>query len=963
MTNQSIPLYTIGYGSRTIDEFIAALKQQDIAFLIDVRSAPYSRHKPEFSKEPLEQALNAAQIRYVFMGDTLGGRPEDRACYTDDKPDYAKMAETPAYQQGIARLQTAFAQQQRVVLMCAEGKPEQCHRTHLIGASLTELAIPVMHIDETGTLLDQSAVIARQTATASKAQKGDSASTLQQPLLADDLGNEKSDAAQSATVDEPPDFPPLPDFDEEPPAGLWDDFAVDDEWQAPPPSTTSLAPIQQYESAHGALSQVFGYETFRPLQEEIITNILAQRDTLVIMPTGGGKSLCYQLPALLFDGLTLVVSPLIALMQDQVAALQSAGVAAAFLNSTLAAVDYHATLQAAKQGQLKLLYMAPETLLRPDILATLQASNLQLLAIDEAHCVSQWGHDFRPEYRQLVTVRQRFPDAVCVALTATATPRVQEDIKQSLGFRDENEFVSSFDRQNLFIGVESKLNIAEQVIEFLRAHADQSGIVYCSTQKKVEDLAATLNANDIKALPYHGGMDSASRHRNQRAFMVDDVPVMVATIAFGMGVDKPDVRFVLHVDLPQDVESYYQQIGRAGRDGERADCLLLFGYGDVHTIQHFIRQGAASEADGRLHRLQTMVNWAETNDCRRRDLLGYFGQRYMVENCEMCDNCVQPEQELVDLTIPAQKFLSCVIRTGERFGQGHIINVLRGSQAQNIRKWNHDQLSTHGIGQEHSDATWKYLVNQFMQQDLLVRDLHGGLAVSEKGRAVLRGEQVWGTLQEERLQRMSGGDALPANYEIALFEQLRNERKRLADAEDVPPYMIFADRSLQEMATYLPHTPESFGTMHGVGQAKVARFAEIFLPIIVAYCRERDLEERPKQGKAKVVRVGTMKSRADEVGELFYAGHSLDQIANHFNVKRQTVVNNLAKYIDGDNLVDMDRLIDESTLDSAQQQAILAAFDEHGAAALRPIFEALGGKVEYDEIHLWRVIYRLRGMG
>lgn len=814
-----------------------------------------------------------------------------------------------AYQQAIARLQNAFTQQNGVALLGVAAQPSACHRAQRIGVSLQRLQIPVTHIDEHGAVQTQEEVMWA--------------------------------SANDALV------------------------MMDAEEDAFYPEPLEMLPTRErvvYKNSLDVLKTVYGYEQFRPLQAEIIDNILSRRDTLVIMPTGGGKSLCYQVPALLLDGLTLVVSPLIALMQDQVAQLQGAGVAATYLNSTLAPADYHAVLQNASTGQLDLLYMAPETLLRPDILTTLEGCRLVAMAIDEAHCISQWGHDFRPEYRQIVSVRQRFPDSVCVALTATATPRVQEDIKRSLSFQQENEFISSFDRKNLFISVEPKLNMAEQVIEFLQKHPEQSGIIYCSTQRHVDDLAATINANGLNALPYHAGLDTATRIQNQRAFMVDDVRVIVATVAFGMGVDKPDVRFVMHVDLPQDVESYYQQIGRAGRDGEQADCLLLFSYGDVHTIQHFIRNGAESEAKGRQYRLQTMVNWAETNDCRRHDLLGYFGEAYTDDNCEMCDNCTRPESSVVDLTVPAQKFLSCVLRTGERFGVGHIIQVLRGSQAQNVRKWQHDQLSTYGIGTEYSEATWKHLAQQFVQQNLLARNLDtGSLSVTETGWAVLRGGLFEGTLQEAHVGRGYGtaAEEAPIRYEIGLFEQLRNERKILADAERVPPYMILSDRSLQELATYLPRSRESFGTIHGVGRAKVERFADIFLPVIDAYCRVHDLEERPKAGKPTIVRVGSMKSRSDEVGEFFAEGKSLDEIAQHYNVKRQTVVTNLAKYVAAGNTIDSERLQAESTLIAEQQTAILAAFDELGSNALRPIFEAMQGQVDYDEIHLWRLIYRL----
>ncbi len=902
--NQPIPIYTIGHANRTPAELIDLLRKQQIDFLIDIRTPAEQDSSADFAPPELTTTLQAAGIRYVSMSNAL----DDSVAAANGALNYPTVRTTASYQQAIGRLQKAFQQQQRVALLGLAAAPDACQRCQLFGASLQALEIPVMHIDQNGVVQTQEAVMW-------------------------DWANQAMEMAN---------------------------FAEDEDPYYEPPRMAASVELPTYSSPADALKRVYGYDTFRPLQEAIVTNVLAHRDTLVIMPTGGGKSLCYQLPALLMDGLTLVVSPLIALMQDQVQALRTAGEAAAFLNSSLAAVDYNATVMDAKAGNLKLLYMAPETLLRPDMLALLTQCNLEAIAIDEAHCISQWGHDFRPEYRQIVAVRQRFPEAVCLALTATATPRVQEDIKQSLGFRDENEFVSSFDRRNLFISVQPKINMAQQVIEFLREHPDQSGIIYCSTQRHVADLAATINANGLSALPYHAGLDHGTRTRNQRAFMVDDVRVIVATIAFGMGVDKPDVRFVMHVDLPQDVEGYYQQIGRAGRDGERADCLLLFGYGDVYTIQHFIDQGADSERQGRQERLRTMVNWAETRDCRRRDLLGYFGERYTVDNCDMCDNCVQPAAELVDLTVPAQKFLSCVLRTGERFGMGHIIGVLRGSQAQNIRKWQHDQLSTHGIGQEYSESTWKHLVQQFVQGDLLTRSMDMGiLSVTELGRAVLRGEKFEGTLQEERYRVSSTPDA-PLPYENMLFERLRVERKRLADADNVPPYVIFSDRSLQEMATYLPQSTESFGAIHGVGRAKVERFADIFVPLIVDYCKEKELEERPKFEKPTVVRVGSMKARSDEVGEFFAEGKSLDAIAEHYNVKRQTVITNLVKYVEAGNVIDGERLQGESTLPAAQQTQVLTAFDEQGDSALRPIFDAMNGQVSYDDLHLLRLVYRLK---
>lgn len=719
--------------------------------------------------------------------------------------------------------------------------------------------------------------------------------------------------------------------------------------------------IKPFTSNHNLpqelLRRVFGYNEFRSRQQEIIANVLQRRDTLVIMPTGGGKSLCYQLPALLLDGLTVVVSPLIALMQDQVDQLRQLGMAAVYLNSTLSAAAYSATVRQVRQGEVKLLYVAPETLLRPDVLALLEQSRLTLLAIDEAHCISQWGHDFRPEYRQLVGVRRRFSQAVCIALTATATPRVQTDIKESLGFRDENEFITSFDRPNLFIAVTPKVNTLRQTLAFLMTHAAQPGIIYCNTQRQVDELSAALVDHNIDCLPYHAGLDSATRQRHQTAFLRDDTPVMVATIAFGMGIDKPDVRFVLHVDLPRDIESYYQQIGRAGRDGLRADCLLLYSYGDVQTIRYFIAQGAASEQAERIQRLQTFVHWAEADACRRRALLAYFGETSAPDSCEMCDNCLAGTRERVDLTVPAQKFLSCVARTRELFGVNYIVQVLRGSQAQEVIQRGHHQLSTYGIGQEFSAEQWKHLARQFIRQGLLVQEMRfGSLKLTAKARAVLKGEPVWGTLAAAPAVAAS---ATTAGYEVALFEQLRTHRKRLADTAGVPPYMVFSDVTLQEMATCLPHSKAAFALLQGVGQQKLARYADEFLPIIVSYCQTHGLEERPRPVTDAPRRLRAGKSRSDEVSEAFAAGQSITELMEAHNVKRQTIISHLDKFVQGGETVAVERLRAESVLPIAVQKRVLAAFCEHGTDFLRPIFEALNGEVSYDELHLLRIIARL----
>ena len=520
-------------------------------------------------------------------------------------------------------------------------------------------------------------------------------------------------------------------------------FLIETDREEPVPSIDAAPPLFQTISSSPLeiLKNVFGHAQFRSLQEEIINHILNGRDTLIVLPTGGGKSLCYQLPALIFNGVTVVISPLISLMEDQVMQLQQRNVSATYLNHTVEYSEYVATMKRVKRGEVKLLYMAPETLMRPEILLMLDESNVSCLAIDEAHCISQWGHDFRPEYRELVTVRERFPNAVCLALTATATPRVREDVGQLLGIPDAAQFVASFDRENLFISVQLKDSVRLQVLEFLNTHPDQSGIIYCRTKKQVESLYQELAARQIPALPYHADLDSATRRRNQESFINDDIQVMVATIAFGMGIDKEDVRFVLHAGLPDAPESYFQEIGRAGRDGNQAECHLLFGYDDTIVVNHFIQQGASTEREGRLQRLNVLVDWATSIECRRKGLLAYFGERYENESCGMCDNCLSAQIDQVDLTAQAQKFLSCVVQTGEIFGEVHIINVLRGSKSRKVINNGHDELPTYGIGSGHSKEEWKHLALQLVQHGLLNRDAqHGSLRTTEKGSAVIKGK-------------------------------------------------------------------------------------------------------------------------------------------------------------------------------------------------------------------------------
>jgi ATP-dependent DNA helicase RecQ len=518
--------------------------------------------------------------------------------------------------------------------------------------------------------------------------------------------------------------------------------------EAVPASASASVPVETIapaatlqQRALQVLRQTFGWPRFLPGQSEVIVRVLQGQDALVVMPTGGGKSLCYELPGLLLEGLTVIVSPLVALMQDQVSQLGAVGVSAACLNHMVPLHEHTAITHRIRCGLIKLLYLAPETLLRPETLVLLEQARLACLAIDEAHCISEWGHDFRPEYRQVQEVRRRFPRAVCLALTATATRRVREDIRRLLGIAEEGEFVASFDRPNLFLAAEPRQDALAQVLSFLEQHRGQAGIIYCGTRKQADELCAALNANDWPALPYHAGLEDTVRQRNQERFLHGAAPLMVATIAFGMGINKADVRFVVHAHLPKDLESYYQEIGRAGRDGLPADCLLLYSQADAIVHRHFINQGTEAERAGREARLQALMRFAGTRECRRGPLLAYFGEK-LEQPCGHCDNCVQPVKgEMVDATDAAQKFLACVKLTGQSFGAAHLIAVLRGSRAAKVLARRHDRLNVFGIGKEHSTKQWRGLAQQFIRLGLLEQDLEfGSLHLTPEGWDVLHGK-------------------------------------------------------------------------------------------------------------------------------------------------------------------------------------------------------------------------------
>ena len=594
------------------------------------------------------------------------------------------------------------------------------------------------------------------------------------------------------------------------------------------------------ETPQQLLQRVFGHAGFRGPQQAIIEHIAAGNDALVLMPTGGGKSLCYQVPALLRDGVGVVVSPLIALMQDQVEALRQVGVRAEFLNSTLNAEAASRVEQALLAGELDLLYVAPERLLTSRFLSLLDRAPVALFAIDEAHCVSQWGHDFRREYRELTVLHERWPDVPRIALTATADPPTQHEIAERLQLDEAEWFVSSFDRPNIRYNVVQKDNGRRQLLDFLGAHRGEAGIVYCLSRKKVEQTAEFLCEQGFKALPYHAGLEAEVRAGNQRRFLREDGVVMVATIAFGMGIDKPDVRFVAHTDLPKSLEGYYQETGRAGRDGEPAEAWLCYGMGDMVLLKQMIEQSEAGEERKQLERrkLDQLLGYCESMQCRRQVLLAGFGETYP-QPCGNCDNCLQPAASW-DATLAAQKALSCVYRTGQRFGVAHLIDVLRGSEGERIQQFGHDQLSTYGIGKDLDAKTWRSVFRQLVASGLLEvdTDAYNGLRLTDASRAVLTGKQNVLLRKElpsktERSRDRGPRTGVPVQaHDLSLFGALRDLRALLAREQNVPAYVIFHDSTLRNIAEQRPGSMDELSRVGGIGGAKLERYGQKVLETV-----------------------------------------------------------------------------------------------------------------------------------
>ena len=703
----------------------------------------------------------------------------------------------------------------------------------------------------------------------------------------------------------------------------------------------------------------FGFDQFRPLQEEIIGCVMAQRDAFVLMPTGGGKSLCYQLPALMLPGVTLVISPLIALMKDQVDALKANGIPAEFINSTLTRAEIDRIQGEALRGKIKILYAAPERLAMPEFQSFLEKITVSLIAIDESHCISEWGHDFRPDYRNLHLLRTRFPEVPAMALTATATRKVREDIIYQLSLDKAQTFISSFNRPNLSYAVLPKKDSYGQLVDLLREGQNESAIIYCFSRKDTEHLAADLRQEGFEALAYHAGLESEARRTNQEKFIRDEAHIIVATIAFGMGIDKPDVRLVIHYHLPKSIEGYYQETGRAGRDGLPSRCILFFSYADSIKQQYFIRQiEDEAERKNAYRKLDQMVEYCETATCRRAHLLAYFGEDYPQEPCGGCDVCFSPREEF-DATIISQKIMSAVVRTGQQFGMNYIIDVLLGAKNKKILERDHHELSVYGIVDDFSKEELRRIITQLVQRKLMVRS-DDGFSRLELGR---RGQEILRARQEIRLPKLKAAakslrrsEAVETGYDINLFERLRLLRKELADEQGVPPFVVFGDLALRQMASYLPQSPENFSKISGVGEAKLKQYGKIFTGVIQAYAEENNLSEKevPVKRSARPPRSDRLGSTYRETQRLVLEKMSIEQMAAARGLAIGTIAAHIEKLASSGEDIDIDYLRPPVE----KFATIQAAFQKCGGTALSPILAMLGEPFSYAELKIARLFIK-----
>jgi len=710
------------------------------------------------------------------------------------------------------------------------------------------------------------------------------------------------------------------------------------------------------ELAYNVLQKYFGYTSFLPLQKEIIKDILQKNDVFVLMPTGGGKSLCYQIPSLLLDGVTIVVSPLIALMKDQVDGLKANGISAAYINSSLSFEQIKQIKSELLEKRISILYVAPERIVLPDFLSFLQNLNINLIAIDEAHCISEWGHDFRPGYRQLKLLKEHLPKIPLIAMTATAISEVQEDIITQLKLENPKCYKASLNRDNLFYQIKPKDTAYQQLLQYLEDHNKDSGIIYCQSRKDTDTLANKLQSDGYRVLPYHAGLSSNSRTETQEKFVKDDIEIIVATIAFGMGIDKSNIRFVIHYDLPKNLESYYQETGRAGRDGEKSDCILFYSYGDKRKIDYFIDQKEnVTEKRIASQKLSDIIKFCESITCRRKILLNYFGEEFNETNCNGCDICLEPK-ETIDGTIIAQKIMSCISQLNERFGMSYIADVLCGSRIKRITDNRHDALTSHGIGKEYSKKQWQIYLRELIQLDHLKSegDKYPIVKITPKLRDDLSKHN------EILLTKPVDGVKIKQNdydtkMDSGLFENLRVLRKEIANAEGMPPYVIFHDSSLRAMATYLPRNISDFLNINGVGESKLEKYGELFLEKIDAYCKEHKIEVSKEQSTEPIhvhkheQSVNTKASTFQETMQLCKQNLSIEEIAQKRKLAPSTIASHIEKLIKSGEDISIDRFVAND-----KQEYIRKVLSLLGDGLLNPIKEELGDDYSYEEIRLVR---------
>ena len=706
-----------------------------------------------------------------------------------------------------------------------------------------------------------------------------------------------------------------------------------------------------------ALKKYFGFNEFRGKQEEVIKNLIEGNDTFVIMPTGAGKSLCYQLPATIMQGTALVISPLIALMKNQVDQLRAHGIEAGFLNSSMNRGDYETVKQKVLDGVLKLLYVAPESLVKEEFIDFLKRSNVSFVAVDESHCISEWGHDFRPEYRRIREILNQIKDVPIIALTATATPKVQLDIRLNLQMEDSKLYITSFNRENLYYEVRPKVDAVPQIIKFIKKNLNKSGIVYCLSRRKVEEIAEILNVNGIRAVPYHAGLDSNTRTKHQDMFLNEGIQVVVATIAFGMGIDKPDVRFVIHYDVPKSIESYYQETGRAGRDGLEGNCILFYDFNDIVKLEKFMKDKPVSERESGRLLLYEMASFSESGVCRRKSMLHYFGENFDGDLCKgMCDNHRHPP-ELYNGMEHAILGIKCCEEVGESFGITHMVHVLRGATNQQVMLNEHNLVSVYGKCSELTDKAMKSIFSQLIIHDFLIKDIdnYGVICLSEKGKKFLENPEEVTLIKYRDFEEIKRREEEHISeefktYDLDLFEKLKVLRKELATKKGIPPYVIFQDPSLEDMATKYPITKEEFQNVSGVGSGKAAKFSGPFISLISEYIEENNIE-RPE---AVVVKTAPKRS----MNKLFFIQHvdrktPLDDIARLKGLKYQELLDQLEAIIYSGTKLNLDYYImdeiDEEKIDDIYDYFMSAETDDLNVAQ-----DELGIDFSSEEIQLVR---------